>query len=516
LQELTDAGLLLVAGRLYTYAYGTTNQKTAYTDPAGTVPHTYTADGAGGQYIALNARGELPAPLYLAAGSYDISLKRSDGSTIWTRKADGVDNPLNSLAAALAASTGASLVGFLQAGAGAVLRAVQDRLRAMMIDRFDYGTVAQFNAAAALAPTTPTLDGSGNFGAKITPSGEAAQTALKNASLPVAMGPREALIYRSATSVTISRRFAVMGGFRYRGHYTRGRVPMFPMPASAAADCAGAGLGAETAFRTENWYAAFAAANDGDAAAVIKTMPFLRVSSVAGSIVSLNKAGEGVHSVSAQTYAWNAADNLFGTECLVISENGGWSGRITTITANGPGYVALADVGALAFGDFLLPAPPGKAHYVYLCSWYMDTTAVRNVYDAGALVRSKMIPLLKAKTLGGAVVDYHTGAFPAGSGSLMMQCAGYISPLATAVVITSQANLTTAVAGDIAEYFDPDGGGHIVDSPYHVKGTTVETYVFPTANVPFLYHQLFNWSTGGSRAVDRTGGALIVTGWIEP
>jgi hypothetical protein len=79
LQEFTDAGVLLVAGRLYTYISGTTTQKTAYTDAAGVVPQTYTSDGLGGQYIALNARGELPAPLYLTTGSYDIVLKTRRG-----------------------------------------------------------------------------------------------------------------------------------------------------------------------------------------------------------------------------------------------------------------------------------------------------------------------------------------------------------------------------------------------------------------------------------------------------
>lgn len=92
-QEFTDNGVTLVGGRLYTYAFGTTALKVAYTDPDGTIPQTYTADGLGGQYIALDARGELPAPLYLAStGSYDISLKRADGSTVWTRRTDGVGN----------------------------------------------------------------------------------------------------------------------------------------------------------------------------------------------------------------------------------------------------------------------------------------------------------------------------------------------------------------------------------------------------------------------------------------
>lgn len=152
LQEFTDLGAPLVGGRVYTYAQGTTTHKTAYTDKAGTIPHTYTSDGIGGQYIALNARGELPAPLYLAAGSYDITLKDSTGATIWTRRADPVDDSAAALGADLAstsdAAKGAGMVGFLsslvyvsgtvgywlkkivawvQTGAGAVARSLADR-----------------------------------------------------------------------------------------------------------------------------------------------------------------------------------------------------------------------------------------------------------------------------------------------------------------------------------------------------------------------------------------------------
>lgn len=95
-QEFSDLGAPLSGGRLYTYAFGTTTLKVAYTDNAGSIPHTYTNDGSGGQYIALNARGELPAPLYLTTGSYDLALKNADGSTVWTRRADPTgDMPLN-------------------------------------------------------------------------------------------------------------------------------------------------------------------------------------------------------------------------------------------------------------------------------------------------------------------------------------------------------------------------------------------------------------------------------------
>lgn len=116
LQQFTDTGALAANFRLYTYTAGTTTNKTAYTDAAGLVPHTYTNDGVGGSYIALNARGELPAPLYLTSGSYDLCLKTTAGATVWTRKAEPVSDSSATLTANLAsqssASYGAGMVGF--------------------------------------------------------------------------------------------------------------------------------------------------------------------------------------------------------------------------------------------------------------------------------------------------------------------------------------------------------------------------------------------------------------------
>ena len=129
LQEFSDMGTLLAGGRLYTYAQGTTAFKAAYTDAEGVVPQTYTADGLGGQYIALNARGELPTALYLASGAYDIALKRPDGSTVWSRPALPTADGLLATLASFLSSIGASLIGFIQSGAGAVLMTVQEALR---------------------------------------------------------------------------------------------------------------------------------------------------------------------------------------------------------------------------------------------------------------------------------------------------------------------------------------------------------------------------------------------------
>lgn len=125
LQEFTSAGALMASGRLYTYTQGTTTKKTAYTDAAGSTAHTYTSDGIGGEYIALDARGELPAPLYLTSGAYDICLKTSAGATVWTRRAD----PVGDLGISLAASGGSALVGYVNSGTGAVTRTLQARGR---------------------------------------------------------------------------------------------------------------------------------------------------------------------------------------------------------------------------------------------------------------------------------------------------------------------------------------------------------------------------------------------------
>lgn len=128
-QDLTSLGALAAGYRLYTYTSGTTTFKTAYTDAAGLVPHTYTSDGLGGQYIALDARGELPAPLFLTAGAYDIALKTAAGATIWTRYARGGEDAAVTFASSLASSangSGADLVG----GVGRVVNTVS-ALRAL-------------------------------------------------------------------------------------------------------------------------------------------------------------------------------------------------------------------------------------------------------------------------------------------------------------------------------------------------------------------------------------------------
>ena len=169
LQVMTSTGAPAFNHRLYTYTNGTTAQKTAWTDAAGTVAHTYTSDGAGGQYIALNARGELPAPLFLTSGPYDLVLKDALGAAVWSRYAAGsIDADLANTADA---ARGDSLIGVKLGATGATAR-TQHAKNADSLFVTDFGgdptgvsdsTSAVTNAIAAAASLKLPLHINGQF-----------------------------------------------------------------------------------------------------------------------------------------------------------------------------------------------------------------------------------------------------------------------------------------------------------------------------------------------------------------
>lgn len=377
---------------------------------------------------------------------------------------------------------------------------------------------AAFTAAAVAAGTqfafvpkgTYKLTGaiSGNFyslGGVTISSGTVTINDLTNYQF--AGGARDAICYAGAQSVKVFRNYATMGGFRFRGQYTKGRAPTFAMPSNKTVTLPGS-LGAMSATTFENWYAVFACANDGDATATLKVMPYLRAGVVSGSNIPLSRAGEGIYITSTQTYAWSATNNLANTDILVISENGGFSGRVTTVAANTVSQITVDTIGAITEGDYLLPAPPGFKHYVYLGSFYEDTAEVRNIYDTGDLVKAKMIYLVYPNVPTGSV---------SGPPGQKFNCAGYICPLATGVVIDSTCVLSTSSAGDYVEYFDGDGGNHIVQTFSTNKNNAGNmNVVFSNAQVPFLYFQTFNFYNAGSLTATRINGQLNVTGWFEP
>ena len=318
-------------------------------------------------------------------------------------------------------------------------------------------------------------------------------------------GARDAICYAGVQSVKVFRNYATMGGFRFRGQYTKNTAPTFAMPSDKTASLT-TNLASMSATTFENWYAVFACANDGDATATLKIMPFLRAGVVSGSSIGLIKGGEGQTSDVTQTYAWSSTNNLAGTDILVITEGGGFSGRVTTVTANSVSSITVSTIGSITNHDTFLPAPPGYKHYVYLGTFYEDTAEVRNIYDAGTLVKAKMIYTMYP--------NVSTGSFPT---PVSIDCTGYISPLATAVVLDSSCVLGTASTGTYAEYFAGDGSGHTVQSAYVQKDNTSNlSVVFDNIQVPFLYPQQFWYSNDGTLVATRTSGQLNITGWFEP
>jgi hypothetical protein len=128
LQFFDANGAPLAGGLLYTYAAGTTTPLATYTDSTGVSANTNP--------IVLDSRGE--ANVWLGTASYKLALYTSVGVLIWT--VDNLNGGDVATLAQLAASGGSNLVGFLQAGAGAVPTTVQTKLR-QYVSAKDFGAV---------------------------------------------------------------------------------------------------------------------------------------------------------------------------------------------------------------------------------------------------------------------------------------------------------------------------------------------------------------------------------------
>jgi len=129
MQFLDANGAPLVGGKVYTYAAGTSTPLETYTDQGGATPNANP--------VILNSRGE--AAIWFGALSYKLILKTSADVLIWT--ADNVTAAL----AALAASSGSSLIGFIASGTGAVARTVQSKERDIVSVK-DFGAVGDGTA----------------------------------------------------------------------------------------------------------------------------------------------------------------------------------------------------------------------------------------------------------------------------------------------------------------------------------------------------------------------------------
>ena len=136
LQFFSSGGVPLSGGKLYSYAAGTTTPLATYTSSTGSIANTNP--------VILDSRGE--ADVWFGTGQYKLKLTSSTDVEIWT--VDNLNGPDQATLATLAASSGSSLVGYIQAGGGAVATTVQARLRKLIFTS-DYDTFANALAAAA-------------------------------------------------------------------------------------------------------------------------------------------------------------------------------------------------------------------------------------------------------------------------------------------------------------------------------------------------------------------------------
>lgn len=148
-QQFFDAnGNPLAGGKLYTYAAGTTTPLATYTDAGGGTPNTNP--------VILDSRGE--ANIWLGSAVYKFKLTTSTDVELWT--VDNIAAYNYDVLAALAASGGSSLVGFIQSGTGATARTVQAKLRDVVSVK-DFGAVGN-----GVADDTTAIQAALNSGAK--------------------------------------------------------------------------------------------------------------------------------------------------------------------------------------------------------------------------------------------------------------------------------------------------------------------------------------------------------------
>lgn len=310
----------------------------------------------------------------------------------------------------------------------------------------------------------------------------------------------------------------LMSGFRANNQYKRPFGKSFPSPSNDGRVTVsfGSQLGAEISAQSNSWYAVFAVANDGDASASFRLMPFVRVGGRTGDTVTFTYGGEGANafSVNPITFSW-PTDSLNGADCLVINEGSGnrFSGRVTTINDSAAASLTLGNVsGTPGFSigafDFLLPAPPGWDHYCYLGSVYYESPgSIRNIADSGSIVKARMINLLDP--------NFPTGGAIASPG-VQLRFGGHISPLATGVIVKESASFSTSATGDYAGQFAHDGSFHDVDSsPYFKASSTTQTAITDNIIVPFSIGQFCYFWTAGSLISLRSLGKVEIRGWIE-
>jgi len=146
-QFFDNNGAPLAGGLLYTYAAGTTTPQTTYTTSAGSI--------ANSNPIVLDSAGRVSNEIWLTSGvTYKFILQTSVNVQIGSY--DNISGATD-MQAALSASSGSSLIGYLPAGSGAVVTNVQAKLR-QTVSIADFGASPSASASVNSAAIQAAID----------------------------------------------------------------------------------------------------------------------------------------------------------------------------------------------------------------------------------------------------------------------------------------------------------------------------------------------------------------------
>jgi hypothetical protein len=144
-QFFDNNGVPLAGGLLYTYAAGTTTPQSTYTTSAGSI--------ANANPIVLDSAGRTTNEIWLTDGStYKFVLKNSTGTQIGSYDNIAGGNDFSSFSA----SSGSSLIGYIQGSSGSVATTVQAKLR-QTVSVKDFGASPSASASVNAAAFTAAL-----------------------------------------------------------------------------------------------------------------------------------------------------------------------------------------------------------------------------------------------------------------------------------------------------------------------------------------------------------------------
>lgn len=141
-QLFDSSGIPLSGGLIRTYQAGTTTPVATYTSSSGDTPNSNP--------IILDAAGRPPAEIWLD-DSYIYKFTVFTSNDVLIRTYDNISGAataqdIQNILALLAASSGANLIGFIQAGTGAVAQTLQTKNR-KILNTVDFNSITNYNTA---------------------------------------------------------------------------------------------------------------------------------------------------------------------------------------------------------------------------------------------------------------------------------------------------------------------------------------------------------------------------------